>query len=325
MEGKTEDDKKGQSAIKDSNATAIVHPTKNEPESSVDNAKQDENKREEAVLDENGKLLSKNQLKKRRRYEKMMDQKKRRKLQDKEIRHAKALAEGRDLEKERQLLDERTLKGDGHQRRLEFSREKFKKADASFGICVDCSFEAEMSKMEVQCLALQLRYCYASNKQATLPVRLSIASLSGETRSVLDKVCGFPQQWEARAFSHSENSVEEMHSERKDKLIYLTSDSENTLQKLENDKIYVIGGIVDRNRLKRAAIGRAESLGITTAKLPISEHLELVTTKVLACNHVFEILLKVKENGNDWKQAMLDVLPHRKDAKSKSDDDDVAK
>ena len=121
MEGKTTDDTKGQSAIKYANVTAVSYPIKkNKPESSVDDEKQEENKKE-AVLDENGKLLSKNQLKKRRRYEKMMDQKKRRKLQDKEIKHAKALAEGRDLEQERRELEERTVKWDGHLRRLEVS------------------------------------------------------------------------------------------------------------------------------------------------------------------------------------------------------------
>jgi tRNA (guanine9-N1)-methyltransferase len=177
-----------------------------------------------------------------------------------------------------------------------------------------------MSRKEVHSLALQLRYCYASNKRTKQPIRISLASLSGETRAVLDKVCGFPEQWEARAFSHSEQPLGEIFPERKDNLIYLTSDSEHTLEKLEDGKIYVIGGIVDRNRLKRAAIDRAEALGIKTAKLPITDHLELFTTKVLACNHVFDIILKVKENGNDWKQAMLDVLPLRKEAKSKSDD-----
>jgi tRNA (guanine9-N1)-methyltransferase len=101
--------------------------------------------------------------------------------------------------------------------------------------------------------------------------------------------------------------------------VYLTSDSEHTLQRLEDDKIYVIGGIVDRNRLKRAAISKAESAGIATAKLPITDYLQLVTTKVLTCNHVFEILLKYRENGNDWKKAMLDVLPNRKDVKAKDD------
>jgi len=145
-----------------------------------------------------------------------------------------------------------------------------------------------------------------------MPIYFSVSSLGGQTKELLDRVSGFPDQWTPRAFSFSSDSLEVMHSP--DKLVYLTSDSENTMEKLDNTKVYVIGGIVDRNRLKRATIDRAEELGIATAKLPIEEHLKLVTTKVLTCNHVFEILKRVNENGNDWKQAMLDVLPERKEA-----------
>lgn len=61
----------------------------------------------------------------------------------------------------------------------------------------------------------------------------------------------------------------------KTKLVYLTSDSGNVLEALEDDKVYVIGGIVDRNRLERAAISRAEELGIATAKLPITDYLSM--------------------------------------------------
>ena len=106
-----------------------------------------------------------------------------------------------------------------------------------------------------------------------------------------------------------------MHGDEKDKLVYLTSDSDNTLEHLDDSKIYVIGGIVDRNRLKCATLNRAKELGIATAKLPISQHLKLFSTKVLTTNHVFEILLKYRENNNDWKQALVEVLPKRKDIK----------
>jgi tRNA (guanine9-N1)-methyltransferase len=101
------------------------------------------------------------------------------------------------------------------------------------------------------------------------------------------------------------------------KLVYLTSDSPNVLDDLDNDKVYVIGGIVDRNRLKRATIDRAKELGIATARLPITQHLQLFTSKVLTCNHVFGILLKYRDCGNDWKKAMLEVLPKRKDIQGK--------
>jgi tRNA (guanine9-N1)-methyltransferase len=172
-----------------------------------------------------------------------------------------------------------------------------------------------MTEKEINSLSSQIRYCYASNKRAPNPVYLSVTSLSGKTRAILDKVDGFPEGWVGRGFTHHVSSVEEVHD--KSKLVYLTSDSPNILNDLDNEKIYIIGGIVDRNRLKRAAINRAEQLGIVTAKLPITQHLQLFSTKVLTCNHVFDILLKYRESGKDWKKAMLEVLPERKDAQEK--------
>lgn len=172
-----------------------------------------------------------------------------------------------------------------------------------------------MTEKEINSLSSQIRYCYASNKRSPNPVYLSVTSLSGSTRAILDKVDGFPEGWVGRGFSHHVESMEDVHDASR--LVYLTSDSPNALQDLDDEKIYVIGGIVDRNRLKRATITRAEQLGIATAKLPITDHLQLFSTKVLTCNHVFDILLKYRDCGKDWKKAMLEVLPERKDVRGR--------
>ena len=117
-------------------------------------------------------------------------------------------------------------------------------------------------------------------------------------------------------------------------LVYLTGDSENTLSTLDNNTTYIIGGIVDRNRLKRAAIERAEAIGsnnstlpIKTARLPLDEHFDFKgSTRVLTCNHVFEILLKYRENGyKDWGGAVMSVLPDRKDIHEKEEKKDETK
>jgi Trm5-related predicted tRNA methylase len=108
----------------------------------------------------------------------------------------------------------------------------------------------------------------------------------------------------------------------KRKLIYLTGDSPNTLSTLDNDTTYIIGGIVDRNRLKCAALDRATSLHIPTARLPLQEYCDFKgSTRVLTCNHVFEILLRYRElgGGDCWKEAILSVLPERKDVTEKEE------
>jgi len=113
--------------------------------------------------------------------------------------------------------------------------------------------------------------------------------------------------------------------------VYLTGDSPNTLTTLDNNTTYIIGGIVDRNRLKQAAIQRAESinaghnpsLNIKTARLPLDEHLDFKgSTRILTCNHVFQILQNYRENGyKDWKGSIMGVLPCRKEVEDKNDRD----
>lgn len=310
---------------------------------------------------------SKNQQKKRARWEKALANKKRRKEQEREVRQLKAKHDGRDLDKEREEQLQNEQEGKGWERREELWKQKMKDADVenSFRVCFDCSFEDQMTWKETNSLSLQLRYTYAVNRKSSCPVFIDVCSLKkgGETRSHMEKVVGFPERWEGRAFNTYENGLDEVydcktnndadssekeadgskpeeskiidaadgtfeqssHEKRiktKRHLVYLTGDSPNTLSSLDNNTTYIIGGIVDRNRLKRAAINRADALNITTARLPLEENLDFRgSTRVLTCNHVFEILLKYRENGyKDWKDAILSVLPGRKEVQEKNND-----
>lgn len=260
--------------------------------------------------------ISKNQLKRQRKWEQAMAVKKRRKEQEKSVKVAKAAVQGRDIEAERRIMEERRKEGIGWAKREEKWKQHFHKNGSKFHVCVDCSFEDQMSAREINSLGSQIRFCYSFNKQAKHPTQAKVTSLSGQTLEYLKKVSGF-DQWKNRAFEHTSQDILESYPD-KSKLVYLTSDSDTVLDTLEDDMVYIIGGIVDRNRLKRATITRAQKLGIATAKLPIGEHLDLVATKVLTVNHVFEILLRFRENGNDWKKTLLAVLPERKDAKEKN-------
>lgn len=261
--------------------------------------------------------MSKNRLKKLRKRERILEKKKERKLKEKAAKKAKAEAAGRDLQAERKFLAERTAAGD-RKRGLQsqWDTEKLPFAQKSFQLCLDCSFEDAMSEKEIASLASQIRYCYSYNKKSPNPCLWTATSLSGRTLELLEKETGY-FEWIHRCYTDTSLSLEDYYKD-KHNVVYLTSDSDNTITELDNDKIYVIGGIVDRNRLKGVAKRRAEELGVATAKLPLAEHLErMPATRVLTCNHVFDILLKYRACGNDWGKALQQVLPSRKEAEFK--------
>ena len=273
---------------------------------------------QQASLD-NNKTLSKKQLKKIQRWEKKMEVKQRRKEQERAAKEAKAKAMGRDLDEERRQQIEKHGKGRLRQEKLMRWTERLQKG-STFEICIDGSFESSMTAKEINSLSLQIRYCYATNRRCCnatgnkFPCRFTYTSAGGGTLKHLKNVCGF-EQWRKWGFDYTPSSLEEFYKDRLSSVVYLTSDSEQTLEQLEDDKIYVIGGIVDRNRLRCAALGRAKELGIATAKLPIDVYLKTMpSTRVLTCNHVFDLLLKCREHKGDWKKSLMQVLPTRKDA-----------
>jgi tRNA (guanine9-N1)-methyltransferase len=297
---------------------------------------------QDATASDPQKPLSKNQLKKKRKWEQAMLVKQRRKQQEKEIKLAKAQKEGRDMDAERKEAEERRQQGDGWARRNDNWLAKFQEANAQllaqqgatltttpFEICIDCSFEKSMSAKEINSLASQIRYCYASNKRAKYPTTVRVTSLTGSTLEQLQKVSGM-DRWSHRAFYHTPQSIfqayaptmiDAMKKQReRPQFCYLTGDSDTVLETLQDNTIYIIGGIVDRNRLKHATLDRAQSLGMVTAKLPLAEYCTIGTTKVLTCNHVFDILLKYREHGGDWKKAFLESLPNRKEVSGKQEE-----
>ncbi|KAK3400507.1 guanine-1-methyltransferase-domain-containing protein [Sordaria brevicollis] len=94
-------------------------------------------------------------------------------------------------------------------------------------------------------------------------------------------------------------------------IVYLSAESDYTLDKLEANTCYVIGGLVDRNREKGLCYNRAKAAKVRTAKLPIGEYMAMQSRYVLTTNQVVEIMAKWLECG-DWGEAFLTVIPKRK-------------
>ena len=100
-------------------------------------------------------------------------------------------------------------------------------------------------------------------------------------------------------------------------MVYLTSESPDTLTELKPYSTYIVGGLVDRNRHKGICYKRAMDRGLKTAKLPIGDYMQMASRFVLATNHVSEIMVRWLELG-DWGEAFLRVVPKRKGGVLKS-------
>lgn len=180
---------------------------------------------------------------------------------------------------------------------------------SSLRLVVDCSFDNLMLIKDVRKLHKQIQRCYAENRRALHPVQFYLTSLGGQLKQSMDEKDKGWVNWKdinIKMEHYSEVMV-------KEELVYLTSDSPNVLEELDHKKAYVIGGLVDHNHHKGITFERAKELGIDHAQLPLSSFVKMNSRKVLAVNHVFEIILAYLERGS-WQEAFFTVLPQRKGA-----------
>jgi hypothetical protein len=121
------------------------------------------------------------------------------------------------------------------------------------------------------------------------------------------------------------------------KIVYLIAESNNVLTQLDDHSVYVIGGIVDHNRLKGHCAQLCENLKLETARLPLPEYMKVDKRTVITINQVFEILLEAFQQQNsqqegteddssktpspaqvDWAAVFKKVLPSRSNWQAKS-------
>jgi tRNA (guanine9-N1)-methyltransferase len=177
-------------------------------------------------------------------------------------------------------------------------------------LCVDLSWHTELTSKELRSLAKQLSYVYASLKKAERPLYVHLTSLEGVVLKALKRDMAF-DQW--RVLKHERAYLDVFERER---IVYLSPDSPNVLRELDDDKVYVIGGIVDRDRMKGSSQKRAEELGVSTARLPIHEP-DLFPDgrkfphKSLNVNAVAEILFSYA-HCRSWAEALQPHLPTRR-------------
>ena len=238
--------------------------------------------------------LSKRQQKKVKKREKWLERKVEIRLREREKARQKrafARANNIDLGPSRKALKRITM------------------ADSAckIGITIDLSFDDLMIDKDIAKLTKQILRCYTLNRRAIAPMQFSLTSFNGKSKTNMERHNGY-EHWDVKFYMESYLNVHP-----KEKIIYLTSESENVITHLEHDCLYVIGGLVDHNSHKGLCHKLAVQAGVRHGRLPLDKFLQMKARKVLTVDHVFEILLKVSE-GKTWQEAFLQVLPERKNA-----------
>ncbi|XP_060042312.1 tRNA methyltransferase 10 homolog A isoform X2 [Erinaceus europaeus] len=241
------------------------------------------------------KPVSKRQLKKLLKQQQWEEQRELRKEKRKEKRKRKKLERWSQPDPEAAVRERKRVRRDA--------------APSSLRLVVDCSFDSLMPLKDIKKLHKQIQRCYAENRRASRPVQFYLTSHGGQLKRNMDENDRGWVNWKDIQVK-PEHYSELM---RKEDLVYLTSDSPNVLQELDESKAYVIGGLVDHNHHKGLTYKQASEHGIEHAQLPLGNFVKMNSRKVLAINHVFEIILEYLET-RDWQEAFFTILPQRKGA-----------
>jgi len=245
--------------------------------------------------------MSKNQLKKLKRkesWEATKEERRRRQREHHKAKRKRRQEAGEPLGPSRKALKGVTMAGSACRQRL----------------VVDMSFGSYMSERDLSKAIKQVHRCYSHNRRVSHPLQFHITSLAGESLTSMERNNGF-RNWDV-------NITDKPYLDLFDRsdLVYLTSDSENVVEVLDESKVYVIGGLVDHNNHKGLCYKLALENKIAHAKLPIGKFLTMKTRQVLTIDQVFEIMLHVASEGKSWKEAFLSTMPARKGASVKDDD-----
>ncbi|XP_066844017.1 tRNA methyltransferase 10 homolog B isoform X7 [Anser cygnoides] len=194
---------------------------------------------------------SRNVLRKRRRWERVLAARRRRRRQERERSRARrAGGRGAARRHSKALAEERLLEARASGPRL----------------CVDLGMADSMTLKETSRLASQIRRLYGANRQAEKPFWLYLTEFV--VGSLIYEECfrmndGFS--------NYLMDTTQESYLDLfpLDAIVYLTPDSENVLEDIDPKKVYILGGLVDESIHKKLTLRRAQEQSLQTARLPI--------------------------------------------------------
>ena len=109
------------------------------------------------------------------------------------------------------------------------------------------------------------------------------------------------------------DSPQKQKQKQKRKVVYLSPDAEATLEDVDGETQYVIGGIVDLAARGTAwSLPRANAMGVEARRLPVKENAPGATNQILNIDTVLKVLCEKYLGEKDWQSAMDAALPRRK-------------
>ena len=284
--------------------------------------------------------ISKSQLKKMKKQEEWLKNMAKIKEHKREKKKEKKRLKREKKEKEEQLhpkINEninKEIPNVPFKKKSELKEEFKQKCKEGMSVIIDCDFEHLMDERGNKSMVRQIIDLYRINKVSSNPFRVILYGVGKQIKEGLEKFNytnwigieiyfkenypSFDKFIEEILYKDDKRNINDI---KKD-IYYLSADSENTIENIDNNATYIIGGIVDRNKYKGLSLNKAKSLGINHGKFPIGEYLKLQSSQVLTTNHTYHILNEFSIK-HDWKEAFVSIIPKRKqEVKEKSSEEE---
>ena len=136
---------------------------------------------------------------------------------------------------------------------MEQKRKLEKSLEEGQRILVDLDFAHLMTATEIKSIVQQLLFCYGVNARASIPCHLIFSSIDGAVKDAINRQIPSFDTWKV---TQSPLPYMQLLQEDKQHIVYLTADSPHEIQELDPKKVYIVGGLVDRNRRSVLEKGR---------------------------------------------------------------------
>ena len=181
-------------------------------------------------------------------------------------------------------------------------------------VAIDLSFGSDMNRRERTSLARQLQRSIGANRRCTSPLDLHFTSFA-MARTEHSGECLPRDEAQIRAWQRVDSLT--LTDEppavkwRPEDLVFLSPDAAEPLTSLDPERVYVIGGIVDRQVDPGLSLGSAARAGAVARRLPLREHAERADAHpILNVDACVQILADV-HGGVPWPDAIARAMPRR--------------